>query len=64
MTYDQKQNQNKKSPNFETEDGWYLVRCFSCEGYGERGRENYAPAVATGCCAWCGFDINRKDDAK
>lgn len=26
----------------------YLVRCFKC------GRENYAPAVASGQCAWCG----------
>ena len=31
------------------EDGKvYLVRCYAC------GRENYAPAVASGCCAFCG----------
>lgn len=63
MTCDQKK-MNKRHPNFETEDGWYLVRCFSCEGYDERGRENYAMAVAAGQCAWCGFNINEKDDAK
>ena len=27
----------------------YVVRCPSC------GRENWAPAVATGECAWCGW---------
>lgn len=64
MTYDQKQKLNQRNPNFNTEDGWFLVRCFSCEGYSERGRENYAPSVATGQCAWCGFDINRKEDDK
>jgi len=31
----------------------YLVRCFVCGG--ERGTENYAGAVATGQCAWCGW---------
>jgi ribosomal protein L37E len=31
----------------------YLVRCFKC------GKENYAPAVATGKCSWCGFDANK-----
>lgn len=40
--------------------GWYdkqrkaisMTRCFEC------GRENYAPAVTTGECAWCGYDAN------
>jgi hypothetical protein len=31
----------------------YLVRCFVCGG--ERGTENYAGAVASGQCAWCGW---------
>lgn len=30
-----------------------LVRCPECK------RENYAPVVADGICAWCGFDINK-----
>jgi ribosomal protein L37E len=30
----------------------YLIRCHRC------GQENYAPAVATGTCAWCGADAN------
>lgn len=29
-----------------------MIRCFEC------GRENYAPAVMSGCCAWCGYDAN------
>ena len=27
-----------------------LIRCPKCN------RENYAIAVASGCCCWCGFD--------
>ena len=30
----------------------YLVRCHICE------RENWAPAVASGICAWCQYDDN------
>lgn len=29
-----------------------MVRCFAC------GKENYALAVSSGCCAWCGLDAN------
>lgn len=32
--------------------GIYMVKCFEC------GRENWAPAVSSGQCAWCGFDAN------
>lgn len=40
--------------NFRDKDGkLFLVRCYACEP--ERGRENYAPIVATGYCAWCGW---------
>jgi ribosomal protein L37E len=31
-----------------------MEKCFKC------GKENYAPAVATGSCAWCGHDANKK----
>ena len=42
-----------KHPNFITKDGnVYLVRCPKCD------KENWAPAVASGQCAWCGFDGN------
>ena len=35
---------------FYSEDGKpYLQRCPECS------RENWAPAVATGRCAWCGY---------
>lgn len=49
----------EKSPNFRGEDGkLFLIRCFSCGG--ERGRENWAPSVATGQCAWCGWQENKE----
>lgn len=35
--------------NFEADGKKYLVRCPRCK------KENYAPAVATGQCAWCGY---------
>lgn len=36
-----------------------MIRCFEC------GRENWAPAVASGRCAWCGHDANKgaRDEA-
>jgi len=43
-----------KSPNFRNAEGkLFLVRCFICDP--KRGRENWAPAVASGICAWCGW---------
>ena len=35
-----------------TFDHGALVRCFSCDPV--RGKENYAMAVTSGTCAWCG----------
>jgi ribosomal protein L37E len=35
-----------------------MIRCISC------GRENWAPVVASGKCAWCGFDANNKTEEK
>ena len=41
-------------PNFCDKEGKvYLVRCTQCS------RENHAPAVASGICAWCGWDLNK-----
>ncbi len=42
-----------RAPNFRADGQLFLVRCFACEP--TRGRENYAPAVATGRCAFCGW---------
>lgn len=40
----------------------HLIRCPEC------GRENYAVAVASGKCCWCGFDgrslINIKNEKR
>jgi hypothetical protein len=46
---------NDRPPNFRSDDAQlFLVRCFACAD-GMPGRENWGPAVATGCCAWCGW---------
>jgi hypothetical protein len=34
---------------FSVRDTVYLQKCGRC------GRENWAPAVSTGSCAWCGW---------
>lgn len=50
-------------PNFRDKNGkLFLVRCYACGG--ERGTENYGPTVATGQCAWCGWneEIAPKED--
>ena len=33
-----------------------MIRCFKC------GRENWAMAVASGQCAWCGYDANGEEN--
>lgn len=33
----------------------YMERCPKCR------KENYAPAVATGQCAWCGYKATEED---
>lgn len=38
--------------NFKADGKTYLVRCPSCE------KENYAPWVSSGICAWCGYNTN------
>jgi hypothetical protein len=32
-----------------------LTKCPECH------RENYAMNVLTGCCTWCGFDVNAEE---
>lgn len=45
--------------NFYGDDGKpFLVRC----PVPECARENYAPAVASGQCAWCGFQAQSSPD--
>jgi ribosomal protein L37E len=45
--------------NFIDKNGkLFLVHCPKCKC------ENYLPAVATGKCAWCGFDANKVDEKK
>ena len=45
---------NDREPNFYSDEGgFYLVRCYACCPV--TGRENYAPAVASGQCVWCGW---------
>lgn len=49
--------QDGKGHGFIDEDGKKCMeRCFSC------GKENYAMAVISGFCAWCGFNANEKED--
>jgi ribosomal protein L37E len=46
-----------KGAGFIADGKLYLQRCFEC------GRENWAPMVASGQCAWCGFDANAESQA-
>jgi ribosomal protein L37E len=40
----------------ETNGRICMERCFAC------GKENYALAVSSGTCAWCGHDANKKPE--
>lgn len=40
------------------DDNFCMIRCFEC------GKENYAMAVMSGCCAWCGYDANQVEVEK
>ena len=44
---------NNRPPNFRENGKFYLIRCYVCDP--ERGRENWALAVAAGQCAFCGW---------
>lgn len=41
------EKRTEKGYSFSRDGKVYLVRCHVC------GRENYAPAIATGKCVWC-----------
>jgi hypothetical protein len=48
-----------RGANFRDEEGnLYLVRCYACNK--EIGTENYAPSVASGQCAFCGWKEKTK----
>jgi hypothetical protein len=48
------ENPNERDPNFRDDEGkLFLVRCFVCDK--KHGEENYAMAVSSGICAWCGW---------
>lgn len=50
---------NYREPNFVGDNGrLYLVRCYACQP--KMGRENWAPAVASGQCAWCGWEYDER----
>lgn len=56
-----KEEQLKNKANWETKEGIYLKRCMNCSDAGKKGRENWAQAVASGYCAWCGWR-DKKDE--
>ena len=46
----------KYSCNFKNKDGrLFMVRCPRCE------EENYAPAVPSGICVNCGYELKEED---
>ncbi len=45
-----------RHPNYYHGETFCLVRCFACNP--AYGKENYAIAVTTGKCAWCGWKEN------
>ena len=51
----EKKHRNFEKPNFTDDKGsLFLVRCYECDP--DIGVENYGPAVATGQCAFCGWN--------
>jgi len=46
---------DNKYIGFKTKDTIYLQYCPNC------GKENYAFAVSSGQCVWCGFDANKDE---
>lgn len=52
-----KEDQLKNRANFLGDDGnLFLVRCMACK------MENYAMAVASGVCSWCGWPSEDDED--
>jgi ribosomal protein L37E len=56
MLSEEKDIRNGRGHGYHTtKDTIHMVRCFEC------GRENWAMAVASGQCAWCGFNANKEE---
>jgi hypothetical protein len=56
-TWEEEWNATRLRANFIGDNGkFYMVYCPKCF------KENYAPVVATGKCAWCGHDGNERHD--
>lgn len=53
------EEQLKNKANYLDKGKLFLVSCMNCS---EKGKENYAPAVAAGICAWCGWGYQEKKD--
>ena len=46
-------DQLRNGVNHEVDGKLYLFRCMNCDEV--RGKENWAPAVSSGICAFCGW---------
>ncbi len=51
-------HRNYQHPNWVSDGQLYLLRCYNCDPV--HGQENYAMAVASGQCAWCGWKGERE----
>lgn len=60
IIYKMAKAEKKLEENFKANGKTYLVRCPKCK------KENYAMAVSSGVCCWCGYDANkdRGEDGK
>lgn len=53
-------HRNFSRPNFMEKGKLFLVRCYECGG--AYGTENYALAVASGQCAFCGWHQDKENE--
>ena len=51
-----KEDRTNGGYSWKIDKGWFMVRCHKCL------IENYAMSVASGQCAWCGYDRNTKEN--
>ena len=54
LIYKMVKAEQEMDKNFIANGKTYLVRCPKC------GKENYAMAVSSGVCAFCGYDANKE----
>lgn len=53
LIYKELKAEQKMQENFEADGSIYLIICPKCN------KENYATAVSSGICVWCGYDANK-----